>query len=377
MKQININQIKGIEKLYKAFDNVIHEQYENYQTLELSNNVKRGIIEKEVYLKLSIAQYTANRNAIECLEGAINSLLPWLELLINCDEKPNNEQLCLFGSSVDDELEKEPETPTSSDDNSWSRYFRKVENVRISNMKKKYKFFELFNPICWWWAYHTLNYKKFIPSNEELENHIKLKILEYKDKPGRYKEVWFDTYRDIFNKSMSDIELYNCVLGAFRFYLVPFKEKHGVFFDNSYTIHSEPSEEITYMFYFSMNKLNIYYSPIHNIHNSEDFKEYDFYNPSFISFLRETFNVKECEPLNDDIVRERVFKIIFDEITIKWKEILNNSSSYKVFKKALMKKLKNKISKVGHFTEEYSFECNICTKQQQLIITQRKKQGNY
>lgn len=393
----NLNEIKGIDKLFKSFDNVIHENLENHQTLELSNNVNKNGIDKVVYLKLNIS-YSGNggRKAKECLEGAIEDLLPWLDLLLNHDEKENkntNKQLSLFEDDISNDVEYEVEPETPSSEGNWDKYFRTCHRVRINNMKKDYSFFELFDPLTWWWAYHSFNYKKFIPTHEDLLQQVKDAILEYKDIGGRHDDVWFDNPKYVTSAGpLSDIELYIRVMGTLRLYLVPWKVHNGVFYDDSFTKHSDKGIRNSHLFYFDGDKLQLNYSSLKNYINTSSKQEYgylqdelavyDFYTPEFISFLRETLDVEEGEPLTDDSAKDILLKAFVGSINSEWEKILNNSKSPKDFKTKLFNNVNPKEVNFKHvsLTENYSFVMNLDKNIPYLRIEQRtitRKRLNY
>lgn len=381
----DISCVKGFDILKKSFDNVILENLETHQTLEISNNVSKNGIDKVVYLKLNISYSgSGGRGPKECLEGAIDDMLPWLDLLINHDEKDikKSTQLSLFDdNSSGIELEPEPEHPTK--DSGWDKYFRDREKVRLSNLKKEYSFFELFDPLCWWWTYHSFDYKKFIPTHEQMLSIVKEKICKYKDGDGRYKDAWFDNAKSINGKAISDIELYNKVMNRLRVYIAPWIVHSGPMLDDSYTKHLEKSTKESYLFYFGGGRLDLNYSALRNSINIENkykfgqlqdkLQSYDFYTPEFISFLRETFNADKKEPLNDNSAREILLKSFAKSIKSSWESELNNSSSYKEFKSRLLNGIKQNDIQMKHepLSEDYSFVMNFVKGVPHLRIEQR------
>ena len=98
----------------------------------------------------------------------------------------------MFEEDNVDELEKEPPSPTGGEDNSWNSYYRKVEKVRKNNLKKQFTFFQLFNDHAASWLYEDIDWRKFLPTQDEFETIFKNIILKYKDNPGRYEDGWFD-----------------------------------------------------------------------------------------------------------------------------------------------------------------------------------------
>lgn len=195
-------QIKGLDDLKKHFDVVeIDDSHEKYNLLTCKDIVKRSgtIINYSVWIQLKINKahptkfkYSQSKDSKAYLEDCISNLLDWVELLVNFEKKNSNKQLSLFEEDNVDELEKEPPSPTGGEDNSWNSYYRKVEKVRKNNLKKQFTFFQLFNDHAASWLYEDIDWRKFLPTQDEFETIFKNIILKYKDNPGRYEDGWFD-----------------------------------------------------------------------------------------------------------------------------------------------------------------------------------------
>lgn len=95
-------------------------------------------------------------------------------------KKNTKKQLSLFERDNVDELEKLP-SPNCGEDNSWNSYYKKVEKVRKNNLKKQFTFFQLFNDHSASWLYEDIDWRKFLPTQEEFETIFKNIILKYKD----------------------------------------------------------------------------------------------------------------------------------------------------------------------------------------------------
>ena len=195
-------QIKGLDDLKKHFDVVeIDDSHEKYNLLTCKDIVRRSgtIINYSVWIQLKINKahptkfkYSQSKDSKAYLEDCISNLLDWVELLVNFEKKNSNKQLSLFEEDNVDELEKEPPSPTGGEDNSWNSYYRKVEKVRKNNLKKQFTFFQLFNDHAASWLYEDIDWRKFLPTQDEFETIFKNIILKYKDNPGRYEDGWFD-----------------------------------------------------------------------------------------------------------------------------------------------------------------------------------------
>ena len=365
----DINTIKDIKKLIGAFDNVIHENLETHQTLELSNNVTdRGFIEKEVYLKIDISYFgNGGKSPKDCLEGAVKNINSWLDLLLNHDEeeKSQSSQLSLFGDDTNEKKKlEEPENPSS--EGNWDKYFRTLYKVRKFNLMLDYKFFELFDPLCWWWSYHKFDYRRFIPTHEEMLTQLKEMILKYKNDGGRHNDAWFDNIKYITeNEGLSDVELYNRVMRITRLYIKPWQRHSGVFYDDSYKKHSEPSSKLDYLFYFDGSKLSLNYSNITNYVincenqknsiGSHDLMTYNFYTPEFIAFLREVYEVRKIDSLDDEKAISCALENFAHTLNTDWNFILNSCLSYKEFKIKILDgaNLRDKVFKNMSLHDDY------------------------
>ena len=262
-------QINGLGDLKKNFDVVeIDESNEKYNLLTCKDIVRRSgtIINFSVWIQLKInkehpktTNYSVPKDSKTYLEDCLQDLNNWIELLVNFEKKNTKKQLTLFEEDNVDELEKEPPSPNCGEDNSWNSYYKKVEKVRKNNLKKQFTFFQLFNDHSASQLYEDIDWRKFLPTQEEFETIFKNLILKYKDNPGRYEDGWFDDqYKWITRDgALSDFELLERVRFQTRLYLVPYKNFSYVSTDLSYS-HCEFKESIRHRFYFINGKLESY-----------------------------------------------------------------------------------------------------------------------
>lgn len=201
----------------------------------------------------------------------------------------------LFETEAKIEFLIEPESPSDGSDSNWSSYFNKCEKVRRTNLMKQYTFMELFD-FQGYWSYRDINYNALAPSKEELLQIIKKGILKYKDKPGRYSDVWFDNDRKAYldeDIALSDYELYNRVFRAFRFFVMPYTSFGHVSYDASYSA-SYHNDYTSYRFYFDYGKLN------GDSFSSRGTLEFDFFEPKFVQWLREVFKIKQTDYISEE-----------------------------------------------------------------------------
>lgn len=375
MKNVTtLKGVKNIEVLQKNFDNVILETFDSYQTLELSNNVNKNGIEKVVYLKLNIAlEGSGRRSSKECLDGAIASLLPWIDLLIDCDEKKSTSTSSTSLFDMDDNFEIPVDTNRDLSD-----------TKKIENLKKKYKFFDLFDPLTWWWTFHSIDYKKFIPTNSEITELVKQAILKYKDIGGRHDDAWFDSPSYVTrNGNLSDIELFKRVMSTLRIYVSKWQIHNGCLIDDSYTLIRDKQSKTSYLYYFDGERLFLNYSNIKNYINAsnkkmfnslrDEIETYDLFNDEFVAFLRECFDVKKSEPLDDNGAKKILLESFANSVNSSWQSILDNSKTYKEFKTKLFHNVDTDTIEMSYKTptEDYNFVMNLEKNTPHLQITQR------
>lgn len=351
------NQIKGLDDLKKIFDVVeIDENNEKYNLLTCKDLVKRfgSNIDYSVWIQLKISKgHTKNTNygtpkdSKSYLEDCLLDLNNWVELLINFDKNNSKQQLSLFEEDNVLELEKEPVSPRGGEDNDWNGYFKKVEKVRKNNLLKQYSFFELFNDHSSSWLYTDIDWRKFIPSQNEIVTMFKNTILKYKDKPGRYEDGWFDDTSKWITRdgALSDFELFERVRFQLRLYLVPYKSFGHVITDLSFN-HSYFEESIEYRFYLNNGKLESYGS---YDYDKTDLPIYDLNNEEFVSWLRKTLDVPTKEIDSDDEVLNNGIEQFLNSFLwygreeYNWKTRIKNFKDWKSFKNDFFsfKKMKN------------------------------------
>lgn len=339
-------QIIGLEELKRKFDIVeIDDSHEKYNILTCKDIVRRGgtIINYIVWLQLKINKshevknnYSTKKDSKTYLEDCLKDLNLWVELLINFDKKNTKQRLSLFEEDNVEILEKEPDSPRGGEDNTWNSNNRKVEKVRKNNLLKQYSFFELFNEHSSLWLYTDIDWRKFLPTQDEFVNMFKNIILKYKDNPGRYDDGWFDDEYNWITRdgALSDFELFERVRFETRLYLLPYKHYGRVSTDLSFS-HTYFEESIDYRFYFNNGKLESYGSCDYD---KKDLPKYNLYSEEFINWLRETFNVpfKEID-LDDEVLRSGIEQFLdsylwYGREEYNWQNRIKNFKDWKSFK---------------------------------------------
>ena len=354
---INIaSPIKGLDDLKKFFDVVeIDESNEKYNLLTCKDIVRRSgtVIKYNVWLQLKINkshqksfQYEAIKDSKTYIEECLVDINNWIELLLNFEKKNTNQQLSLFEEDNVIELEKEPESPRGGEDNTWNSYQRKTEKVRKNNLKKLFSFFDLFNDHSSSWLYTDIDWRKFLPTQDEVISMFKEIITKYKVNPGRYDDGWFDDESHWITRDgpLSDFELFERVMFQTRLHIVPYKHFSRVNVDLSYG-HTVFEDSIDYRFYFINGKLKQYSSCDYD---KKDLPKYKLYNDEFISWLRETFNVPNKEIDSDEEVLKSGIVQFLDKILwygkdeYNWKSKIKSFKEWKSFKNDLISFIKMK-----------------------------------
>lgn len=384
-------QINGLDDLKKNFDVVeIDESHEKYNLLTCKDIVRRSgtIINFSVWIQLKInkghprtTNYSVPKDSKTYLEDCLKDLNNWIELLVNFEKKNTKKQLSLFEEDNVDELEKEPPSPNCGEDNSWNSYYKKVEKVRKNNLKKQFTFFQLFNDHSASWLYEDIDWRKFLPTQEEFETIFKNIILKYKDNPGRYEDSWFDDqYKWITRDgALSDFELLERVRFQTRLYLVSYKSFSYVSTDLSYS-HCEFKESIRHRFYFINGKLESYGAD----YDKEDLPQYNLNSKELIAWLRETLNVPFKEIDSDENILEKGITQFLDSYLwygkdeYDWKTRINKFKDWKSFKNDYLGFMKEKNidnNGSGSFRGHDGFKgtLNFDKNKYGLIVVQKKK----
>lgn len=314
IKKDTSSSIKELDALGKMFDEVILEKKEKYQLLTLRDKARKPNYDYVVWLELKIERgkeveqrsiiptFGVTRSDEDALKKVLEQLLDWIDLLKGF-EKNQCKQLNLFASDDEVELEPMPEPPESGSDKGWSSYFKKSNQVSRRNIMKQYDFFDVFHPS--YYLYTGIDYRKQLPSMEEMRELYKQAILKGKDNPGRYDDFWWDTPEYIMeHDGLSDIELKKR-LNDIRLFLLPYRSYAYLSPDLSYTPHAV-SEGVNYRYYIDGTK-GLTTSSAHD-YDTLDLPSYDgLFNAEFLEWVRETLDVPEKEVVSDeDILRENI-----------------------------------------------------------------------
>ena len=386
------SQIKGLDELKRKFDIVeIDDSHEKYNLLTCKDIVRRSgtIINYSVWLQLKINKahevknnYSTKKDSKTYLEDCLLDLNNWVELLINFDKKNTKQQLSLFEEDNVQELEKEPPSPVNGEDRAWNGYYKKVERVKKNNLLKQYSFFELFDVHSSSWAYTDIDWRKFIPTQDELITMIKNIILKYKDNPGRYDDGWFDddTHYITNDGALSDYELFERVMFQTRVHLVPYKSFSRVSLDLSYNSHVF-EETIYHRFYLINGKIQNYGGCDYD---KQDLPNYNLYNEDFISWLRETLKVP-CKEIDSDeeVLKDGIEQFLdsflwYGRKEYNWKTKIRNFKDWKSFKNDYlgfmkMKNINNNGSSSLLASDGYRGTLNYYSNKYGITILQDKK----
>lgn len=186
------------------------------------------------------------------------------------------------------------------------------------------------------WAYTDIDWRIFIPTQDELTTMIKNIILKYKDNPGRYDDGWFDddTHYITRDGALSDYELFERVMFQTRVHLVPYKSFSRVSIDLSYSSHVF-EETINHRFYLINGEIKNYGGCDYD---KQDLPNYNLYNEDFISWLRETLKVPNKEIDSDEEVLKNGIEQFLDSYLwygkkeYNWKTKIKNFKDWKSFK---------------------------------------------
>lgn len=309
-KKVSLSSLEGLKK---HFDEVILEKTEFCNVLTLRDKANRANYDYIVWLQIKMpfknVTKWSSRSDEEYIEGACKNILTWVDLLKNFD-KSLSKQLSLFDDGESDELEKVPEMPNSSEERSWSRYHKECERVKVSNLKKKYTFFELVDLASAWYSYVEPKVlqswiNKLPKNNSEMIELVKKAIImgtTSEKGHGRFDEFWWDDEYKYMTRdgALSDYEIIDRVKHLIRLYLVPYTRYRHVFTDNGFS--SWPHEaDIQYRFWFDGKHI------LDSSCSSDGLPQYELYDAEFISWLREYFKISRKDIISDDdILRENL-----------------------------------------------------------------------
>jgi len=310
-KKVSLTSLAGLKK---HFDEVLLERTEFCNVLTLRDKANRPDYDWVVWLQVKIPFKGHNLHAGESdeqyIEGVCKKILFWVDLLRNFD-KSENKQLSLFDDAESDECEPLPEQPMNESNGSWSKYFRECERIKVSNLKKKYSFFELFPMVGVWHSYHdpllVQNWLDQLPkNNKEMIELVKDAIVKGTTSEkgcGRFDEFWWDDEYKYMTRdgALSDYEMIDRVKHLIRLYLVPYTNYFHVQLDDGFSSW-EHEEKTDYRFWFDGRKIQGM-SWLKN----DDLPEYELYDEEFIDWLRDYFKIPHKDIISDDdILRENL-----------------------------------------------------------------------
>jgi len=322
---------KEYDALNKHFDSVELEQHEKYQLLILRDKASTSKnIDWIVWLQIKIAADTANPNHsasnAENLSSVCKPILDWIEILKVPYEKKVS-QVNLFGESEDDEVETMPERPTG--EKGWDKYWKDSNKAKINYLKKNYTFLELFN--INFYEYSNVDYRKKLPTMEEVRELYKQAITLGKDNAGRYEEFWFDTPRYLKDTPMSDFELRSRLKHAVRLHLVPYTRCFSASYDMSYTNHSREREETTdYKYFLDGERLSM--SGWHDF-DKQDLPNYvGVFDTEMLSWIREELNIEYVDAISDENILKENLKNYFSSLLWYGKDEYDFDNKIRTFK---------------------------------------------
>lgn len=343
IKQETISNAEEIKLLKKHFDEVLLEEKSDYNLLTLRDRTNKTNYDYVVWLCVKIKkgyknEYHSSKTDEEMISKVCNSILDWVEILKNFERKKTLTQLSLFGEDEKDELEQEPNMPTS--DGNWSKYFKECAKVRKNNAMKQHSFFGLLN--INYYTYTDIDWREHLPSIEEIREMYKKVILtRIYDSYDENNISWFSfdipdyLYRD---GGLSNYELIARLNQCIRLYLLPYKRYATTSPDDSYTIH-EISECIGYRFYLDGSRV----SGNSNLDKDKtDLPSYDgVFDIEFISWVRNIFKIDHKEVISDEDILKENLKQFFSSILWYVKDEYNFENRISIFEN--WKQFKNDI----------------------------------
>lgn len=341
-----------LEKLKMHFDSVEVEDLDRYRLLTLKDRSNKSSIDWTVWLQVKVSYgYTlgyTSKSDDEQLSNTCKEILKWIDVLKNFEKDKKVKQLSLFGDDEeDDELKELPPSPDS--DGNWTKYFRDCERVRKNNLLKQYSFFELCE-LDGSYIYKDIDFRPLLPkSNDELIEIAKETIMHHysdKSKPfeGRFEvykhNEWDDKYSSLFNEeSMTDFELLERTRFKLSLYFVPYTEEGYVFVDDSFTGRYH-SKSYSYRFAFRRGELEYWSMSFDN--DKSILPYYTLNDKGFIKWLREFFDIAECEYISDNEVIKENLKCYFNALFSRHKDIdviqlVNKHDNWKSFRSEINK----------------------------------------
>lgn len=314
-KKVSLASLAGLKK---HFDEVLLERTEFCHVLTLRDKANRTNYDYIVWLQVKIPFKGHNSHSGESdeqyIEGVCKKILDWVDLLKNFD-KSESKQLSLFDDGESDDLEPLPERPMNEGDRSWSKYFKECERIKVSNLKKKYSFFELFPTVGAWHSYHdpllVQNWLDKLPkNNKEMIELVKDAIIKGTTSEkgyGRFDEFWWDDDYKLMTRdnALSDYEIIERVKRLIRLYLVPYTNYFHVYTDDSYSSW-EYETKTDYRFYFNGRKIEGM-----SWLKDDEFPEYNLHDDEFVSWLRDYFHIEYKEVTSDEDVLKMSLKSLF------------------------------------------------------------------
>jgi hypothetical protein len=357
IKKETSSSIKELDILKSKFDEAVLENMEDYRLLTLRDKANKSNYDWIVWLQVKIPYgsqkntYGASRSDNDYIQGVCKSISDWVEILKNFEKSDKGKQLSLFWDDSEDELEKEPESPSGENGN-WEKYFRNCNKVRKNNLMKQYSFFELCDLSGAWYSYRepyvVESWKKHLPkSDKEMIELVKDAIVKgttTDEGHGRFDDFWWDDEYGYMtcDGALSNIELINRVKSLIRLYLVPYTSYFHVNTDLSYST-SVFEEQIRYRYWFDGKKINS-----SSWSSAKDLPSYELYDLEFIDWLRNHFNIPYRDVVSDDYVLKQNLRHFFsstlwyakDEYNFEAK--INTFKDWKQFKSDIFSFLKKK-----------------------------------
>ncbi len=292
---------KEIHSLKKHFDIVEVKDLKRYRLLTLKDKSNHSTVDWVVWLEVKVAygyktKYSSKDDDVQ-LSEICSSILKWVSLLKK-EEAPKIAQLSFFDSPLDDsKLEEEPIFSASMDS---KVYMKNLLAVKMRNISKTYSFFDFFDPILHRSAYHDIDYRNFLPnSNEEFIEIVK-KAIVAKETTGEdidSSASWDNEYNYIArNAILSDYEIAHRIKFMIRLFFAPML-KGSLHSCDEFNDVTTPGEHQYYRYWFVNGRTE---SSSHVDMDKEITSFYDLFDPEFIQWIRDYFNVKKIEPISDE-----------------------------------------------------------------------------
>lgn len=302
---------KELNELRKHFDEVLIEKKEKYQVLTIRDKANKPNYDYVVWLEIKVSngyqKGYSKKTDEEMLQKVCRSILDWIDALEKY-KKPQVKQLSLFGDD-NNELEQEPEMPT--DEHGWNSYHKKCEEIRKRNLIKQYSFLDLLD--IEYYVYSGIDWRKFLPSIEEVKELYKQAILKGMHNPGRYDDFWFNSPGYLARDgALSDRELKARITSTIRLFLLPFKNYQKGHTDLSYAWHSLDWLTVNYRYYLNGSKLS---TNSHHDNDKLNLPSYDgVFDDEFLEWVRQTMGIEKTEVISDDDVLRNNIKNFFSRL---------------------------------------------------------------